>query len=281
MTAVQAGAARPGRVGGPKPTAAMRRATGADAWRPPRWLLGAIGIALFAGLWEVAGRQGWLGPSWPPLSQIWSVLADSSQWGLYRRAASATVGQALVGYGVGVGVALVMAGVGVVVPRLAAPLARFAAVLNAIPVIAIGPVLLVVLRDRGNAPAIFSALAVFFTFFVAASAALRAASPAHHDVLSVLGARGRVRFRRLQWPAALPGLVDGLRLCAPAALLGAVIGEWFGAERGIGVLLVASMQNLSIDRLWAAALIGAFISAASFGLLSLLERAVSARYRPS
>ena len=46
-----------------------------------------------------------------------------------------------------------------------------------------------------------------------------------------------------------------MKLAAPAAIAGAVFGEWYGAERGLGVLLITSMQGARPDRLWAAALL--------------------------
>jgi ABC-type nitrate/sulfonate/bicarbonate transport system permease component len=65
---------------------------------------------------------------------------------------------------------------------------------------------------------------------------------------------------------------------APAAVLGAVIGEWFGARRGIGVLLVSSMQNLQVEQLWAAALTAAAVSLLAYVLLVALRGVVNRRF---
>ena len=83
---------------------------------------------------------------------------------------------------------------------------------------------------------------------------------------------------RLQLPAAIPGMADGLRLAAPAAILGAVLGEWFGAPRGLGVLIVSAMQNYQIELLWAAALLAALMSMIAFGLFTLLARWAAGRW---
>lgn len=241
--------------------------------------LGVLGTLIFLSAWEAAGRGGWLGRSWPPLSAVIEVLLNRHLWGLFGRATGATGREALLGYGAGVCIAGAMAGVSVVSARTAQPLQRFAAIVNSVPVLAIGPVVLVVIRDRSNGPVIFSALAVFFATFVAAGSALAAVPEAQLDVMRVTGASDWVRFWRVQLPSALPGIVNGLRLAAPAALLGAVLGEWFGADRGIGLLLVASMQNLNIEMLWAAALLGAGMSASAYGALSLAQRVIDSRYR--
>src|SRR5690606_10270881 len=104
---------------------------------------------------------------------------------------------------------------------------------------------------RDSTPVVIAGLAVFFNTFVAVSSGLAVVDTTHGHLFEVLGASRWQRLRRLQVPTALPFLLDGLRLAVPAAVVGAVFGEWFGADRGIGILLVVAMQNLRIDQLWA------------------------------
>jgi ABC-type nitrate/sulfonate/bicarbonate transport system permease component len=61
-------------------------------------------------------------------------------------------------------------------------------------------------------------------------------------------------------------------------VLGAVLGEWFGAPRGLGVLIVSAMQNYQINLLWAAAMLAALVSMISFGACTLLSRIVGRRW---
>ena len=77
----------------------------------------------------------------------------------------------------------------------------------------------------------------------------------------------------------MPAFVDGLRLAAPGAVLGAILGEWFGAPRGLGLLIVSAMQNFQIALLWSAALLAATVSILAFVAFGALERFVVARYR--
>jgi len=107
---------------------------------------------------------------------------------------------------------------------------------------------------------------------------LHSTPAAQADVLRVLGASRWATFAQLQLPAALPAVADGLRLSAPVAIVGAIIGEWFAAERGLGPLLVNAMQNYQIDLLWSAALVGALISAGAYGVLSIVQHAAARRY---
>ena len=89
---------------------------------------------------------------------------------------------------------------------------------------------------------------------------------------------GPVGLTQRAGDTASPELVDGLRLAAPAALVGAIFGEWFGADSGLGLLLITSMQNFRIDLLWATALLGVAASLIAYGGFSLARWAAWRRY---
>ncbi len=241
-------------------------------------VLGAFGIAMVIVSWELVGRAELLGPTFPPMSDVLATIVDPARRGLFQRALGATVTSAVQGLILGSIIGFGLAAMGVIVPPLRPGLDRLAAVLHAVPLIALGPFLIVTLSREGT-PTAIATLAVVFNVFVATSAGLRAGRQQHHDVLSVLGARSWDRFRRLELPAAMPSIADGLKLAAPAAVIGAILGEWFGAPRGIGIVIVSALQNYQIDLLWSAALIGAAMSLVAFGAFSLFERWVAERYR--
>ena len=76
----------------------------------------------------------------------------------------------------------------------------------------------------------------------------------------------------------MPAFVDGLRLAAPGAVIGATLGEWFGAPRGLGVLIISSLQNVRIAHLWAAALLCVGCSLLAYLVLSVVHRWALRRY---
>lgn len=242
-----------------------------------RWAGGVAGGVILLVAWEVAGRTEALGSSWLPLTTVLEVYGDPVMRDLLVRALLTTAGEAALGYVIGVGLAVVAGSAGVLLPPLRGLIENAAAGINSIPWILLGP-LLVLVVPRWIGPVAIAALAVFFAVFVAVSTGLSAASRVHQDLLSSLGASRLVRFWRLQLPAAMPELVDGLRLAAPAALVGAIFGEWFGADSGLGLLLITSMQNFRIDLLWAAALLGVAASLIAYGGFSLARWAAWRRF---
>ncbi len=265
------------RRSGSAPTVARRRTGAWRNGRPARIALGAVGIGTSLALWELVGRSGLAGSTWPPLTTVVDTMVDPAKRPLLRRAVGATVGAAARGFVFGTVAAFAAAMTGVLVPPLRAGLDRLAAVLHALPIIALAPLFIVTVGRTGT-PVAIATLATFFTMFVASSSALSAARPGHHELFTVAGASGIARFVHLELPAALPGITDGLRMAAPAAVLGTVLGEWFGAPRGVGLLIVSAMQNYQIPLLWTAALLGAIVSMACYGLLSLVAGVVGRRF---
>lgn len=240
-------------------------------------LLGASGVVLFLLAWEVLGRSGLLGISWPALSDVLLMLVDPARMPMFRRALAATLEATAWGKFWGASVGFVLAVFAHMLPVLRPGADRLAAVVNAVPSIALGPIFLILL-SREATPAAVSSIHVFFIVFVSMSSGLQRATASHRDMFMALGAGRAARLLRLELPAALPALASGLRLAWPAALIGAIIGEWFGAPRGIGILIINAMQNFQIVLLWSAVLLAVGSSLLVYGLLSLLERAAYARF---
>lgn len=230
----------------------------------------AGGVVLL-GLWVWAGRSGVAnGMVVTPVEAVRPILGENAD--TYARAAAATISAAARGFMIGGALAFLSAIIAVSVPALRGFVVRLATVANAAPWVAVAPCLLIVLgRDQG--PVAVAALAVFFAIFVSTSVGLTCAPQSIHDVASALGAGRLRRVWSVQLPASWPSTADGLKLAAPAALAGAVFGEWYGADRGLGVLLITSMQGARADRLWAAALLCAgagLLAYVGFSLLRML-----------
>ncbi|MEU4656407.1 ABC transporter permease subunit [Streptomyces sp. NPDC023723] len=246
--------------------------------RVPGGLLVTAGTVLAVAAMEGIGRSQVFGDNWPPLSELLDVLSDPVTRPLLGRSLRATADAAGLGLLVGTLVALGVAVLGVLLPVLRAGLDRLAAVVNAVPLIALGPLLIATVGREGSSTVI-AALAVGFVMFVSITSGLDAASAAHRDVLAALGASRTTTLLRLQLPAAVPMVLDGLTQAAPAAVLGAIVGEWFGAPRGLGTLLVSTMQNFQTLLLWAAGLTAALLAMASYAVMGALRSLLAWRFQ--
>ncbi|TQS41115.1 ABC transporter permease [Cryptosporangium phraense] len=230
------------------------------------------GIVLLVALWEAAGRAGLAdGFVLTPGAAV-APLLDPADRGLYARAAASTFRAAALGLAYGGGLAMLAAVIADQVPVLRSAVDRLAALANSAPWVAVGPIVLLVAgADAG--PVAIAAIAVFFYVFVATARGLSASSRANHEWFTSLGAGRLRRLTSLQVPRALPLVVEGLKLAAPAALAGAVYGEWYGAERGLGVLLVNGMRAARPEPIWAAALVCAAGGLVAYGVLAGVQLA--------
>lgn len=237
----------------------------------------AAGVVLLLGAWEVVGRAQAFGPNWPPLTETLAALVEPNRRALLVSAAGVTLREAMLGYAFGLGIAGAFACVGRVLPPAEEGLSRLVVFVNAVPVIALSPIL-TTLAPRSAAPVIVALIASLFACYVSLASGLAGAAPVYRDVFSALGSsRGR-RLVYLDAPSALPTIAAGMKLAAPAAVLGALIGEWFGATSGLGVMLITGMQNYDFLALWSTALVAVGISTAVYGALSGVSRAIEARF---
>ena len=151
-----------------------------------------------------------------------------------------------------------------------------AVLVNALPVLALGPVFIIT-AGRESTPAALAAVPVFFLLYTSTGVGLRGASPRLELVLTTLGAGRWQRLTKLEAIAAVPSILSGMKIAASSAMIGAIVGEWFGAPSGLGVVVLNSMQNFQTPLLWATVIVIAAITLSGYGLLTLVERAARRR----
>lgn len=194
--------------------------------------------------------------------------------GLIARALSVTLTNAALGFLAGNLVAVALAGIALVWPRLLNLVSGLALVVFCLPLIATGPILRVLMGPGSGPQIVLAALAVYYTTLIPLLTGLRATPAVWLDLVRSYG-RGRLaELRHVRARAALPYLFAGLQIAAPAAFLGAMVGEFTGAERGMGVLTIRFMRALDVPALWAIAALAAAVSMAVYAAIGALARMV-------
>ncbi|MFK8026033.1 MAG: ABC transporter permease [Ilumatobacter sp.] len=235
------------------------------------WAGTILAVAVILVVWEVLGRTYFEGRATlsPPTRMVGSLI---SEWDLYPRHITATLAPAFRGWIVGVTVATLLGTVAVLVPITERATLQFAVATYSLPIIAIGPILQVTFT--GNTPrAILAGLAVFFAALISTILGLRSASPTSIELVTAMGGNRLTALRRVRIPAAIPTYFNGLRITGPAAILGAVLGEYLGrVTTGLGLFMVNAAFALQPDRTWAIALVLTLISGTAFYLIGLVGR---------
>jgi NitT/TauT family transport system permease protein len=192
-------------------------------------------------------------------------------------AIAVTLPRAAVGFGIGVIFGTLLALVPLFVRSAASTINRSAALLNALPVLVMAPILVTIL-GVDVVPTFMAALAAFFAVFVTVSAALSRPPHTPSEFFRATGSGKWSMFTLLQGPAAIPALLQGLTLAAGAALGGAMFGEWFGTDAGLGVVLLSSVRNYQSGLLWATALCVTLFGICAYLLFSAVHITVARRF---
>jgi NitT/TauT family transport system permease protein len=246
------------------------------AGRHPKLPGGLGGPAFRAGVITVCAILAWqfigapLLDFLPAPSEIVQVLAERapSLWS----ATLSTGAVAVAGFVIGCTLAMILALMSLMHPSVERAILRLGLALYAVPIIVVAPIFVLWL-GAGTRPRIaLSALAVFFGVLVNAVRGLRAVDRNRVEFLRVVSASRLQTLRHLRIPSALPYLINGFKVAAPAAVFGAVVGEWVGANQGLGVVLLYSLFQYQVAQLWAAMILTTVLALAGYGVFGLAEK---------
>lgn len=221
-------------------------------------------------LWQVVATN--LKSILPPLEDIAEDVFSRPLF--YLENLWVTLSTALIGFAVGVLVAIVIAVLVVRFRYLRAAVMPVALLLNVTPIVAIAPALVVAFGFNTIPHIIVAAISAFFPMLINALTGLQAIDPQAEEVFKAMSASSREMFFRLRIPSSLPYLFAGARLAIAAAMIGAVVAEFFGTDEGLGAVIVMATAFLNLSQMWAAILFSALTSLALLGLVGLLEKAV-------
>lgn len=149
-----------------------------------------------------------------------------------------------------------------------------AILIKTIPIIAIAPVLKIMLGNGIEPKVLIAALICFFPTLVNAVQGFRAVNPQLIELMHVLSASKTQVFRRVRFYAALPYAFAALKVSVTMCVLGAIVGEWIGANSGIGYLILQSMYVFDTPRLFATIIVASMMAIAGFALVTWLEARV-------
>ncbi len=177
----------------------------------------------------------------PPPSRVAAVLVE--RFDLLIEQAAWTAAEMVLGLALG----LVLGATLAVVFAASAGWRRWALPLviisQAIPVIAIAPLLVLWLGYGMASKVAMAALVIFFPVVSALYDGLRRTDPGWIDLAQTMDASPRAMLLQIRLPAALPAFASGARIAAAVAPIGAVIGEWVGASAGLGFLMTQSLAR--------------------------------------
>jgi ABC-type nitrate/sulfonate/bicarbonate transport system permease component len=143
---------------------------------------------------------------------------------------------------------------------------------QAIPLVVLAPLFILAFGFGIGPKLAIIALICFFPIVVNVLDGLRSVDPDLIKLMRSLGASRGTRLWKAELPASLPFLFSGLRLAATFSVIGAVFGEWAGADRGLGRLVLLANTQLQTPRVYAGVVLLTVMAVALFAFVSLVER---------
>ena len=241
--------------------------------RLPAWLLPALTIVALVLVWEVASRVTSLPAFILPAPS--SIVAAGLTWRRHIPAHfGVTLYETLVGFALSIVVAVPIAVLIVSSRFLSRTIYPLLLVLQSVPKVAIAPLLLIWV-GYGELPKILVVFLVCFFPIVLGTAAGLTSVPADMlDLVRSLSASTPQLFVKVRFPYAMPQIFVGLKVAITLAVIGAVIGEFVGSERGLGYLILVSSSQIDTALAFAAMILLSVMSIVLFYALEWLERLV-------
>jgi NitT/TauT family transport system permease protein len=242
--------------------AALRRYLPAILILPSGLIVWELGVRLF-------NIQGFLLPAPSLIGQTfaenWPALLDRG-WYTFQEAGW--------GYLIGCGLGIL---IGVVVARFAtvsAALMPIAIAVNAVPIIALSPLVRVWFGIEQPSKIVIVAILCFFPCMISAVRGLSAASPEALELMRSYATPEIEIFAKLRLPSALPFIFTGLKVCTSLSMIGAVIGEFYGGlmNKSLGTYIANEASQIRFRNSWSGIIVACAFGIAFYLVVSLTER---------
>jgi NitT/TauT family transport system permease protein len=237
-------------------------------------------LIVFTALWE-GGVRTFHVPSWliPPVSDIAIAMWRGFATGPFARDgfwfhSFVTILETVLGYLVGCGLGL---GLGVAISQtetLEAALRPFIVAFQSLPKVAVAPIIVLWLGFGLASKVAIVALLTFFPVLVTALAGFKAVEPERIELLRSLSASRWHIFTKVKFWTALPFIFAGLEMAAAFAVVGAIVGEFVGAQSGLGVLILQLDSAMDVGGSFAVFVILSLIGIALSAIIRALENRV-------
>ena len=244
----------------------------------------AVGAAVL-GLWEAGARLEWLdtffsGQPTGIARQLWTWITEGTAQGPLWEQVAVTLEETILGFLIGVGLGIVF---GVVLGRvrlLSDVFAPYIKAFNAMPRVVLGSVFIVTLGYGLQSKVALAVVLVFFVVFFNAFQGVREVDRVLLSNARILGANERQLSTDVILPSALSWILASMHTSFGFALVGAVVGEYLGAIKGIGLVISTAQSTFNINGVFAAMFILAVVALSAEALITWLENRLI-RWRPN
>ncbi|RGE16317.1 ABC transporter permease [Leucobacter sp. wl10] len=256
-------------------SASSKGGLGALLAKKPELYLVPITFVIIMVLWEGLVRLLQV-PSFvlPGPIAIWNGLIDLLQQDIFWGNLWVTGGEVLVGYAFGVVIALVLGTLISQIRVLERSLLPYVVAFQTIPSVALAPLFVIWFGFGELSKIVMAAIISFFPILVNVIAGLKASDPDQLQMMRSFGANAGQVFWKVKIRNSLPYVFTGLKVGTLFALVGAIVGEFVGAKKGLGYLILQYNYQFNIEGMFSVLIVLAVIGMLLHGAIGFVERRI-------
>ncbi|WP_404802043.1 ABC transporter permease [Bacillus tianshenii] len=230
-------------------------------------------FVVFFTFWELAGRNSWINPllfSYP--SKIYRLFIEKLQDGTLLSNISITVTETIFGFILGTLIGTILAAILWWSPMTSRVLEPYLVILNAMPKVALGPILIVAIGpNMGSIITMGAIISVIITTIVVYTA-FKEVDENYLKVLRTFGARRGQLFTQAVLPASYPTIISTLKVNVGLSWVGVIVGEFLVSSKGLGYMIIYGFQVFNFTLVLLSLLIIAVFATIMYQLVDYLEK---------
>jgi len=243
--------------------------------REKRWVrfYQLIIFLAFFGIWELASQLTWIDPLiFSSPSKVWKLLIENVQNGSLFMHIGVTLGETILGFLLGTLLGTLLAALLWWSPILSKIFDPYLVILNAMPKIALGPILIVALGPNFTSIMAMGALISVIITTIVVYTAFRGVDPNYLKVLYIFGATRAQSFKEAVLPASFPTIISTLKVNVGLSWVGVIVGEFLVSSKGLGYMIIYGFQVFNFTLVFLSLFVIAIFATIMYQLVELLEK---------
>lgn len=237
------------------------------------WLYQGLIFIVFFGAWEAASRRSWIDPLiFSSPTKIWHLFLEKLSDGSLLTNLSVTLGETVIGFILGTLLGTLLAALLWWSPFLSKVLDPYLVILNAMPKVALGPILIVGLGPGFTSIiAMGTIISVIITTIVVYTS-FREVDPNYLKVMHTFGAKRSRTFKEVILPSSFPTIISTLKVNVGLSWVGVIVGEFLVSAKGLGYMIIYGFQVFNFTLVLMSLLVIAICATLMYKVVELIEK---------
>ncbi|WP_231505665.1 ABC transporter permease [Bacillus sp. EB01] len=230
-------------------------------------------FAAFFSVWEISSRKEWVDPLiFSAPTKIWQLLLTKLQDGTLLADLGITLTETVAGFLLGTFLGTLIAAILWWSPLLSRILDPYLVVLNAMPKVALGPILIVAMGPGFASIISMGAIISIIITTIVVYTSFREVDPNYLKVLQTFGATRFQCFKEAILPASFPTIISTLKVNVGLSWVGVIVGEFLASSKGLGYMIIYGFQVFNFTLVLLSLLVIAVFATLMYQLVALVER---------